>query len=175
MKKTSWIILIVAGLVVALDQGSKYLVSHNLPLGGAWSPFPGPTPFFQIVYTYNTGVAFGLFKDLGVVFILVPLIISGVIVYYARRVRPDQKLIAFALGLMLGGALGNVIDRIRLGGGVLDFFEVGIGSFRNASNFADWSIVAGVILWALAMFLDERKQKQGQAAAPTTSEVDSSK
>ena len=175
MKKTIWLTLIVAVLVIIIDQTGKAVVAANLPVGGAWSPFPGPDPFFQIVYTYNTGVAFGLFKDLGVVFILVPLIISGVIVYYARRVRPDQKLIAFALGLMLGGALGNVIDRIRLGGGVLDFFEVGMGSFRNASNFADWSIVAGVILWALAMFLDERKQKQGQAAAPTTSEVDSSK
>ena len=170
-----WLTLIVAAIIIVIDQTGKAVVAANLPVGGAWSPFPGPNPFFQIVYTYNTGVAFGLFKDLGVVFILVPLIISGVIVYYARRLRPDQKLIAFALGLMLGGALGNVIDRIRLGGGVLDFFEVGIGSFRNASNFADWSIVAGVILWALAMFLDERKQKQGQAAAPTTSEVDSSK
>jgi signal peptidase II len=170
-----WLTLIVAALVIIIDQTGKYLVAANLPVGGAWSPFPGPDPFFQIVYTYNTGVAFGLFKDLGVVFIIVPLIISGVIVYYARRVQPDQKLIAFALGLMLGGALGNVIDRIRFGGGVLDFFEVGIGSFRNASNFADWSIVAGVFVWALAMFLDERKQKQVQAAALSTSEVDSSK
>jgi signal peptidase II len=170
-----WLTLIVAALVIIIDQTGKAVVAANLPVGGAWSPFSGPDPFFQIVYTYNTGVAFGLFKDLGVVFIIVPLIISGVIVYYARRLRSDQKLIAFALGLMLGGALGNVIDRVRFGGGVLDFFQVGIGSFRNASNFADWSIVAGVFVWALAMFLDERKQKQGLAAAPTTSEVDSSK
>jgi signal peptidase II len=164
-----WLTLIVAVLVIIIDQTGKYFVAANLPVGGAWSPFPGPNPFFQIVYTYNTGVAFGLFKDLGVVFIIVPLIISGVIVYYARRVRPDQKLIAFALGMMLGGALGNVIDRIRFGGGVLDFFEVGIGSFRNASNFADWSIVAGVIVWALAMYLDEQKQKK----APASTSVDS--
>jgi signal peptidase II len=175
LKKTMWLTLIVAALVIIVDQAGKAVVAANLPVGGAWSPFPGPNPFFQIVYTYNTGVAFGLFKDLGVVFIIVPLIISGVILYYARRVQPDQKLIAFALGLMLGGALGNVIDRIRLGGGVLDFFEVGIGSFRNASNFADWSIVAGVILWAAAMFLDERKQKPQPTAASAADEVDSSK
>ena len=175
MKKTMLIVLIVAVLVIVIDQVVKYLVSTSLPLGGAWSPLSGPSPFFQIVHVPNTGVAFGLFKDLGVVFIIVPLIISGVIVYYARRVRSDQKLVAFALGLMLGGALGNVIDRIRFGGGVLDFFEVGIGTFRNASNFADWSIVAGVFVWALAMFLDERKPKQIQAAAPATNEVDSSK
>jgi len=171
LKKTMWLTLIVAAIIIVIDQTGKYLVATNLSVGGAWSPFPGPNPLFQIVYTYNTGVAFGLFKDLGVVFIIVPLIISGVIVYYARRLQPDQKLIAFALGMMLGGALGNVIDRVRFGGGVLDFFEVGLGSFRNASNFADWSIVAGVFVWAVAMFLDERKQKK----QPIATEVDSSK
>jgi signal peptidase II len=175
LKKTTWLTLIVAVLVVVFDQTGKYLVATNLPVGGAWSPFPGPNPFFQIVYTYNTGVAFGLFKGLGVVFIIVPLIISGVIVFYVRRLRPDQKLIAFALGMMLGGALGNVIDRIRFGGGVLDFFEVGSGTLRNASNFADWSIVAGVMVWAVAMLLEDRRSKQKAAAAATTGEVDSSK
>jgi len=175
LKKTTWLTLIVAVLVILVDQTGKYLVATNLPVGGAWSPFPGPNPFFQIVYTYNTGVAFGLFKDLGVVFIIVPLLISGVIVFYVRRLRPDQKLIAFALGLMLGGALGNVIDRIRFGGGVLDFFEVGIGTLRNASNFADWSIVAGVIVWAVALLLEDRRGKQKAAAASTPGEVDSSK
>ncbi len=164
-----WLTLSVAVCVIVIDQIGKAVVAANLPVNGAWSPFPGPNPFFRIVYTYNTGVAFGLFQNLGAVFIIVPLIIAGVIVYYARRVRPDQKLVAFALGLMLGGALGNVIDRLRFGGGVLDFFEVGFGSFRNASNFADWSIVAGVLLWALAMFLDDRKQKKSVSdkASPT--------
>jgi len=170
-----WLTLIVAAIIIIIDQTGKYLVATNLPVGGAWSPFPGPNPFFQIVYTYNTGVAFGLFKDLGVVFIIVPLIISGMIVYYARRLQPDQKLIAFALGLMLGGALGNVIDRLRFGGGVLDFFEVGIGTLRNASNFADWSIVAGVIVWAVAMLLEDRRSKQNATPASTVGEVDSSK
>jgi signal peptidase II len=175
LKKTTWLTLIIAVLVIVVDQTGKYLVATNLPVGGAWSPFSGPNPFFQIVYTYNTGVAFGLFKDLGVVFIIVPLIISGAIVFYARRLQPDQKLVAFALGLMLGGALGNVIDRIRFGGGVLDFFEVGIGSLRNASNFADWSIVAGVIVWAVAMLLEDRRSKQKATPASTAGEVDLSK
>ncbi len=170
-----WLTLIVAAIIIVVDQTGKYLVATNLSVGGAWSPFPGPNPFFQIVYTYNTGVAFGLFKDLGVVFIIVPLIISGVIVYYARRLQPDQKLIALALGLMLGGALGNVIDRLRFGGGVLDFFEVGIGTLRNASNFADWSIVGGVIVWAVAMLLEDRRSKQQATPASTAGEVDSSK
>ncbi len=158
------LVLIVAAVVITVDQAVKYLVSTLLPLGGAWSPLPGPSPFFQIVQVPNTGVAFGLFKNLGIVFIIVPLIISGVIIYYARRLRTDQKFMALALGLTLGGALGNVIDRVRLGY-VIDYFDIGIGSLRNASNFADWSIVLGVILLGIATLLDERKQKQASAGA----------
>lgn len=159
MKTSHRFTLVFGVLVLVADQVTKYLVASNLPLGGTWSPLSGPNPFFQIVYTINTGVAFGLLKDLGPVFIIVPLAVSGAILFYARRVRADQRLVALALGLMLGGALGNVIDRLRLGGGVLDFFDVGIGTLRNASNVADWCIVLGVILLAIAMWREERLAK----------------
>ncbi len=168
MKKTTLLVLIVAVLVIVVDQMVKYMVSTSLPLGGAWSPLAGLSPFFQIVHVANTGVAFGLFKDLGAVFIIVPLAISGVIIYYARRLRPDQKFMAVALGLTLGGALGNVIDRIRIGY-VIDYFDIGVGTLRNASNFADWSIVLGVILLGVATLLDERKQKKQSAQSATKS------
>lgn len=167
MKKTTLIVLTVAALVIVIDQAIKYLVSTWLPFGGAWSPLPGSGPFFQIVHVPNTGVAFGLFKDLGAVFIVVPLIISGIILYYVRRLRADQKFMAVALGLTLGGALGNVIDRVRLGY-VIDYFDIGVGALRNASNFADWSIVLGVILLGVATLLEDRKLKQAKesGAAP---------
>ncbi len=168
MKKTTLIVLIVAALVIVIDQAVKYVVSTSLPLGGAWSPLSGPNPFFQIVHVANTGVAFGMFKDLGIVFIIVPLIISGIIIFYALKLRTDQIFMAFALGLTLGGALGNVVDRIRIGY-VIDYFDIGIGSLRNASNFADWSIVLGVILLAVATLLDERKQKQAAAESASKS------
>jgi len=169
LKKTTLLVLIVAGVVIAIDQAIKVLVSTSLPLGSAWSPLPGPNPLFQIAHVANTGVAFGLFKNLGLVFIAVPLIISGIILVYARRLRPDQTFMAMALGLTLGGALGNVIDRIRIGY-VIDYFDIGVGLLRNASNFADWSIVLGVILLAVGTLLDERKQKQpkeSEAAPPS--------
>jgi signal peptidase II len=168
LKKTTLIVLIVAALVIVIDQIVKYLVSTTLPLGGAWSPLAGPSPLFQIVHVANTGVAFGMFKDLGVVFVVVPLIISGVIVFYALRLRSDQMFMAFALGLTLGGALGNAIDRIRIGY-VIDYFDIGVGALRNASNFADWSIVLGVILLAVATLRDERKQKQTAAESASKS------
>jgi signal peptidase II len=135
--------LIVAVAVIAIDQLSKYIVSTTLPLGGTWSPFPGPTPFFQIVYTYNTGVAFGLLKDLGPGFVLIPVAVVVIIVLYARKLRGDQRLAPVALGLMLGGALGNVMDRIWLGH------------------------VIDLILLGLATILDERKVRSQPAASST--------
>jgi signal peptidase II len=159
LRKTSWIILIAAALVVALDQGSKYLVTQSLPVGGVWSLFPGPTPFFQIVYTYNTGATFGLFKDLGPVFIFIALVIVGALILYARKLRRDQWLMCVALGLMLGGAIGNLIDRIRLGH-VIDFIDVGVGTRRwYTSNLSDVSLVLGVILLGVAMLIEEIRHK----------------
>jgi signal peptidase II len=163
--------LIVAGLVVALDQGSKYLVTQSLPVGGAWSPFPGPTPFFQIVYTYNTGATFGLFKDLGPVFIFIALAIVAALILYARRLRRDQWLMCVALGLMLGGAIGNLIDRIRLGH-VIDFIDVGVGATRwYTSNLSDVSLVLGVILLGVAMLREElRREPTPKPDNPTPSD-----
>lgn len=148
---------VIAVLVLVIDQATKYLVASNLPLGGAWSPLSGSQPLFQIVHAYNTGAAFGLFQNMNPVFIVVAIIVSAAISVYARQLRSDQLLLGAALGLMLGGALGNVIDRLRIGR-VLDFFDVGIGTLRNASNVADWCIVLGVILLAIVMW------REGQPA-----------
>ncbi len=157
--KTPVRLLISAALpALIIDQIVKFIVSSALPLGSAWSPFPAPNPFIQIIHTSNTGVAFGLFQNLSVIFTILPLIISGVIVYYATRLRDDQKLMATAFGFVVGGALGNLIDRLRIGY-VIDFFDVGIGTLRNASNVADWCIVLGVILLAIAMWREERQAK----------------
>ncbi len=168
MKKTSWIIVIVAALVVALDQGSKYWVTQALSVGGHWSPLPGPLPFFQIVYTYNTGATFGLFKNLGPVFILLAVVIVGALIVYARRWHPRQRLMCVALGLLLGGAIGNLIDRIRLGH-VIDFIDVGVGSTRwYTSNLSDVALVLGVILLGVALLRDELQRKPASKPDRTT-------
>ena len=158
MRITTRLLIGIGVLVIVVDQIVKFIVSAALPLGGVWSPLGGPNPFIQIIHAANTGVAFGLFQNLGPIFILVPLIVSGVILIYARQLHNTQRFMALALGFMLGGALGNVIDRIRIGY-VIDFFDIGIGSFRNASNVADWCIVLGVILLAIAMWREERQAK----------------
>ncbi len=158
--------LVFAVVVLAIDQVTKYLVSTNLPLGGTWSPLAGSLPLVRLVHAYNTGAAFGLFQNMNPVFIVVALIVSTVIVVYARQVRGDQVLLGTALGFMLGGSLGNLLDRLRLGQ-VLDFIDIGLGTTRwYTSNIADASIVFGVILLGLAMLCEDRRAAAVKANGP---------
>ncbi len=151
--------LLFAALVLAADQITKYLVSTHVPLGGTWSPLSGPQPLFQVVHAYNTGAAFGLFQNMNPVFIGVAIVVSIGLLVYARQVGSDQRLMGVALGFALGGALGNLIDRVRLGQ-VLDFIDIGLGSTRwYTSNIADASIVLGVILLGLATLREDRRAK----------------
>lgn len=166
MKHSTAFVAALGTFIIVLDQIAKYLVSTLLPLNGTWSPFPDPDPFFRIIYVYNTGAAFGSFKDFGVIFIPIAFIVIGGILYYSRRLTPDQRLMHVALGFMLGGAGGNLVDRLLRAGHVIDFIDVGLGATRwYVSNFADISIVSGVALLALAMWREERNSKQ-QSAPP---------
>jgi signal peptidase II len=168
LKKSHRFMLIFAVLVLAADQVTKYLVSTGIPLGSTWSPLSGPQPLFQIIHAYNTGAAFGLFQNMNPVFIAVAIVVSAGIVVYARQLRGDQVLWGVALGFILGGSLGNLIDRLRVGQ-VLDFIDIGIGPTRwYTSNLADTSIVLGVMLLGLALLRDDRRPKP---AAPNTPEL----
>jgi signal peptidase II len=167
LKKRQWVIPLIAVAVILIDQLSKYLVTTNLPLYGSWSPLPGPDPFFRIIYVYNTGAAFGLFKDLGPIFTLIAIVVIFAIVYYSRRLSEDEWLLRVALGLQLGGAIGNLLDRVRLGH-VIDFIDIGFGTTRwYTSNLADVSIVLGVILLGLSMLRDERRSRRAAAKSET--------
>ena len=162
--------LVFAVLVLIFDQVTEYLVATNIPLGGTWSPLSGSLPLVRIIHAYNTGAAFGLFQNMNPVFIVVALIVSTVIVVYARQVHGDQWLLGTALGFMLGGSLGNLIDRLHLGQ-VLDFIDIGLGSTRwYTSNIADASIVFGVILLGIAML---REDRSAAAVKPNGPEVPS--
>ncbi len=166
MKKSLRFMLVFAMLVLVADQLTKYLVATNVPLGGTWSPLPGPQPLFQVVHAYNTGAAFGLFQNMNPVFIGVAIVVSVGIIVYARQLRNDQRLMGVALGFALGGALGNLIDRVRLGH-VLDFIDLGVGAVRwYTSNIADASIVLGVILLGLATLREDRRAKPAAPELP---------
>jgi signal peptidase II len=134
---------LVLVVVLALDQLTKRLVSHSIALGERIAVLPG----IHLVHTRNHGVAFGLEADHGtLVAILVGLALLGLLVYFATHA--SRPLIWLATGLLLGGALGNLLDRIRTGS-VLDFIQLPFG--WPPFNLADASIVLGVALLLFAI------------------------
>lgn len=168
MKNMLKLLAVVAGVIV-LDQISKgfliYLITGGVPLSGAaWEIVPVPylmahvTSFFNIVFTWNPGASFSLFRGLGEVAPLLIIIATGAIIgfigYYAlRRASAAERL---PLALILGGAIGNLIDRVRFGA-VVDFLDFHIGTLHwPAFNVADICICVGVALYILNWFIARR-------------------
>ncbi|MBQ8294331.1 MAG: signal peptidase II [Alphaproteobacteria bacterium] len=169
MKKTFSVLAIIFGIII-LDQLSKgvllYLITGGVPLyGSAWSVVSYPylmahiTDFFNIVFTWNPGTSFSLFRALGESAPLVIVIITGFIIgfilhyLFTRATRAEH----LPLALIAGGALGNLIDRIRFGA-VVDFLDFHIGGWHYpAFNIADICIVVGVGLYILNWYLARRK------------------
>jgi signal peptidase II len=148
-------LLVVAGFVITIDQITKAIVRANIPFGEQWMPLEWLAPYFRFVNWNNTGAAFGLFQSGGMVFAVLAVIISVSIVIYYPRISREEKLMRFAIALQLGGALGNLIDRI-LSGPVTDFISV--GEFP-VFNVADSCITIGVGLLILSMWISERREK----------------
>ncbi len=150
---------------LALDQFTKWLVVTSLELGESVYPLPALPRLFSLTYVTNTGAAFGLLKEAGMVFVFVAILVITIIVLYVRRVPADQQLVRVALGLQLGGALGNLIDRLRLGY-VVDFIDL---KFWPVFNVADSAIVIGVALLAIAFWRQERAAARPAEPNPSSS------
>lgn len=164
-----WLPLVFCSLLVlAVDQLAKNWMIEHVPLGQTILLFPALHPYLQITHTTNTGIAFGI--GIGgntLALILSIIIITGLLIYYGRY--PHQTLVQpIGLGLVIGGALGNVIDRIQYGA-VVDFVHIVIpGLISNVSNFADHAIVIGVCCLLLDAWVQDRREKR--TAQPPTSE-----
>lgn len=144
-----WLFLVTAG-VILFDHFTKLIIESRFALNESWQPFPEQLPFWRITHVSNTGAAFGLFPTGSMLFTFVAIIVSVVIVLYNYRLPAGHKLLRLALGLQLGGAMGNLIDRLRLGH-VTDWMDVGPWPVFNV---ADASIVAGVLILAVLMLLE---------------------
>jgi len=156
-------LILIALVVIALDQWTKALV-RTLPLGGIWLPdgLQWLSPYARIIHIYNTGAAFGMFKDLSLVFTILPFIVVGIILYYYHQLASEDWALRLALGMQMGGALGNLIDRLTQGGRVTDFISV--GSFA-VFNIADASITVGVSILLLDVWIKERQIEQQKKTA----------
>ena len=143
--RAQWALFLgVAAIVLVVDQVSKYIVASSLSVGGMWNPIAFLRPLFTITHVTNTGAAFGLFQDQGTLFSIVAiLVVAGILVFY-RHLPPDRFWLRVSLGLQLGGAVGNLLDRVRLGS-VVDFIDFKIWP---VFNLADLAIVMGVAILA---------------------------
>lgn len=148
------ILLLGGGLILGLDQATKQWVRSRLAFGEVWEPIPAISPYFRIVHWENTGAAFGMFPDGGIVFGVIAVAVSLAILYYFPQIPANHRLLRAALMLQFGGALGNLIDRLRQGP-VTDFLA--FGRFP-VFNLADAAISVGVALLILSMWFEERME-----------------
>lgn len=137
--------LLLAAAIVVIDQITKYVILQKFVLHESLYI----TSFFNLVRVHNTGAAFSMLADAGgwqrVFFIAIAVVASVWVVWLLRR-YPQQKLFCLALGMILGGAVGNLIDRV-LFGAVVDFVQVHYGGyFFPAFNVADSAITCGAAL-----------------------------
>ncbi|MBP6015488.1 MAG: signal peptidase II [Candidatus Promineofilum sp.] len=151
---------LIMGLVLTLDQLSKYLVETRIPLYSYWAPIPGWENVIRFTHTANSGAVFGLFQGTGMFFAILAVIVAGAIIYFNVTLPGRQWLLRLALGLQLGGALGNLTDRLRQGH-VTDFIDVGPWYIFNV---ADMAIVGGVILFGIVLIRDERQARKAAVA-----------
>jgi signal peptidase II len=141
--------LACAAAVLGLDQMTKLLASARLSPG---EPEPVLGQFLRLTLVHNSGAAFGLFPGSRIPFILVSVLAIAVVLYLFARDAYRSLANRVLLGCILGGALGNLLDRIRWGR-VVDFIDVGLGTIRwPVFNIADSAVTLGVILlaWNLA-------------------------
>ena len=163
----------MAGLSVLADQVSKYLVRSNLVPGRSVALSPRLERVFHVTYVTNSGAAFGLFPGWSQAFIVIALIVIMALVWYYLQVSQGEWLVQLALGLQLGGAIGNLIDRLRFGGFVIDFIDLDFWPLRRwpVFNIADASIVSGVTLLTLLMILEGwHEERRGSQLATASDE-----
>ena len=145
-----WIWFIV--LVVLLDQGTKHLVVSSLQVNRPMAVLPS----LELVLSYNKGISFSWFADDAQRWPLVSLSIlaSGLLSWWLSRVPSGRPILAMGLTLILGGALGNMLDRARIGS-VIDFVHVYYKAWSFAVfNFADTAITIGVIVTIASTYLE---------------------
>ncbi|AXY25820.1 signal peptidase II [Suicoccus acidiformans] len=143
------IVIVFASLTVLCDQLVKVWAVRSIPLH---SSSPGIPALFDFYYVQNTGASWGLFEEGRVWLSLVTVIFLACLFYYIWRRDRIHPLSALAYGLIIGGALGNLIDRLRLGY-VVDMFRLTFIDFP-IFNVADMAITVGVILFIVIIIFD---------------------
>jgi signal peptidase II len=140
----------ILALIIFLDQYSKFLALKNLPVAGPKDLIGG---IFRLNLTFNTGAAFGILKNQTIFFVIISLVASVFIISNILKSRSDKQ--AIALLFILGGALGNLIDRLRFGY-VVDFLDL---KFFTVFNLADTAITIGAAIFIMSSILSSKNEK----------------
>jgi signal peptidase II len=151
------------GGVIALDVITKWKVRHTLP---PYQPISVWGDFFRLTYIRNTGAAFGL--HLGqysrYVFLALTIVALVVLVQWYRTTAARNTVRLIAIALVTGGAVGNLVDRVRSARGVVDFLDFGFGAHRwPVFNVADMGVTIGAILLAISLWREERRDAGNEA------------
>lgn len=149
----------IAAVVIILDQLTKWLVVKNMELGEKVSVID---PYIALFSHRNKGAAWGMLEGQMWFFFIVTVVVIGGIVYYFHKEAKDYPLFAISLMLLLGGAIGNFIDRM-VNGEVVDFISILIPIINYdfpIFNIADAALTVGVVLLIIHIILDEKKSKK---------------
>lgn len=159
----------VAGISIALDQWTKWWVRTNIEFAGQWLPewLAWLSPYARFVHWYNSGAAFGMFQNGNLVFTILAFIVIGALVYYFPQAEQEDWTLKLAMGLQLGGATGNLIDRLLMGK-VTDFISI---LRLPVFNIADASITVGVLVLLLGVWINERREKMKSGGTPPVVEA----
>lgn len=144
-------VFLIAGAILFTDQLTKFVVDSFMYLNQSIPVIPS---IFHLTYVRNAGAAFGILAYRRGFFIVVTVALLAIIILFLRQLGKDDKILRLALVIQMGGALGNLTDRIRTGY-VVDFFDF---QFWPVFNVADIAIVAGVVLLLASLLQTPRKR-----------------
>ena len=150
----SWTVALIATIAITADQLTKYLIRDNMRIGESW-PAEG---FFRLTHGTNTGSAFGLFQDQTLILTIASIVAIGFIIFYYRSQASHNWTSRLTIGLLLGGAVGNLIDRL-IAGRVTDFIDVGPWPIFN---IADSCITVGITILIASLVLEGITRKSPQ-------------
>ena len=165
MKRKYWVLLILCVAIIVMDQWTKDVVQQRLALYQRVEVIPG---FFNLTHVRNPGGAFGIFGgEMGGLgswlFVLVSLVAIGSILFLFVKTGEGEKTLSFSFSLVLSGAVGNLIDRLRFGE-VVDFLDFYLYSYHwPAFNVADSAICIGIGLMAFDLLIRDRKRLRGSS------------
>jgi signal peptidase II len=161
MKRKYWFFLFIFFFILSVDQWTKYVIQQKLPLYLRLRVIHG---FFNLTHVRNAGGAFGIFGGerggLGsLIFVAVSLIAIGILLLLLVKMKEEKEIICLSFPLILAGAIGNLIDRLRYGE-VIDFLDFHLFSHHwPAFNMADSAITAGVILLGYGLLIQGKKNR----------------